>query len=810
MSAGGLEKRRLRPSQIVLGASAAVIYAMLIALLLWSYVAIDENTSQFGTAAQINSIFSTTQRESLVLIDEIEHAGDPEGLDRARIRLGLLQRQAHTLDIATQTSQSAFYQEMSDVVANNVRIVQEAFDSAGQDPMDEELRERTADSLRASEPTMKKLYDQSERELFDRVRSSLAARQTAERGMLGLAVVMVALAAVLVASLRRGVRSDFDLAYEALALEGEERSAAEAKLRASEHHFRALVHNASDVFTVIDSENRISYQSPAVERGLGHQPDELVGTPFLDLVDEADHDHAIEAVRAARDPNAETITSMLRLRSASGQALTFEVALSRLDNIDAGAPSDQMLVLNYRDISERLRYEEQLARQAFEDSLTGIANRAMFAKRLDDALSETPETSVAVLYLDLDRFKIVNDSLGHDAGDELLRQVARRLSQCVGRGDQGSRQRSETSRAADILARLGGDEFTVLLTGIDDPDGPRLVADRIVNSLQQPFQIAGHDVVITSSVGIAIGRSGQVTADGLMRDADAAMYHAKSNGKNRFETFEPAMHERAVERLLLETDLRAALDEHQLQLAYQPIFDLATGQATAAEALVRWQHPRRGAISPAEFIPLAEETGLIVPIGRWVIEEACRQTADWRRNGLADLSINVNLSVLQFDDPDLIDHVRRTLDITGLPATALCIEVTETLFMDNMDHAVEILIGLRDLGVRTAVDDFGEGHSSLRYLRDLPIDVVKVDRSFVAELDTNDASVAIFEAILTLGDALDLVIAAEGIETEEQLATLVRLGCPNGQGFLLARPMPPDEIVARLTSALADAGALAR
>lgn len=436
--------------------------------------------------------------------------------------------------------------------------------------------------------------------------------------------------------------------------------------------------------------------------------------------------------------------------------------------------------------------------EATTDLLTGLANRALFASRLAQALSRPYQTAVAVLFLDLDRFKAVNDSLGHDAGDDLLRQVADRLNACALDCDLAARARSRVTPVQDTIARLGGDEFTIMLADIDEGTLPQKVAARIVTQLEQPFRLGDTEVFISGSVGVATGYPGQTTPDALMRDADTALYHAKWNGRNRYEVFDPAMRQRERDRLRLQGDLRRAVDQGALTLAYQPIMDLATGKVIAVEALLRWHHPELGDISPTEFVSIAEETNLIVPIGRWVIGEACRQTAAWRGNGLPDLGVNVNISPRQFDDAGLVEHIHRTLTATGLPPAALCLEITETLLMKNVAQAIEILNQFNALGVRTAIDDFGAGNSSLRYLKDFPVDVIKVDCSIVAELGRSPSSTAIFEPIIMLGNTLDIDITAEGIETSRQLRILTDLHCPTGQGFFLTEPLPADEIPGRL------------
>ncbi|HEY8719010.1 putative bifunctional diguanylate cyclase/phosphodiesterase [Pengzhenrongella sp.] len=790
----GLARRRLRPLQVVLACTTIVLFVGLNVLLSWSYLGMTRTSQSFADAAETMATLNNMQRETLVLLDEVQNSHDTASFDHAELRLQLLGRQQKIFAVIARDD--GLYTELFAGIRRNADVASAAFVSAGSGPMDDAERESAATALRASGLPMKQLYDRSEIRLWSKVTTVLAARPTAERGMLGLSFMLVALGAVLVISIRRGVRSDFDRAYEAITREAVERQAAEAKLRESERRFRALVHHASDVFTVVDTRGNVTYQSPAVERALGHRADRLIGEPFVGIVDERDRPLVLDLLDRARDAESQTVCSELRLRTASGEASRFEVAISRLQESDGDDHGS--LVLNYRDISERLRYQEQLARQAFEDPLTGLANRALFAKDLDDALSRPSTAAVAVLFLDLDRFKVVNDSLGHEAGDELLRQVAVRLSTCVRDRATGGGPRSWEVEAQDTLARLGGDEFTILLSDVVVDDLPGRVAARIVEALRAPFQLGENEVFISASVGIATGRPGETTPDSLMRDADTAMYHAKWNGKARYELFDPAMNQRATERLRLEADLRAVVDDEGLTLAYQPITSLATGKVVSVEALLRWHHAERGDISPADFVPIAEETGLILPIGRWVLGEACRQTAAWRATGLPDLTVNVNLSVRQFDDPGLVDHILRTLEVTGLPPAALCLEITETVLMTDVAQGIEILHELKALGVRTAIDDFGCGYSSLRYLTDFPIDVIKIDRSFIVELVGPASSTAILEAIIVLGTALGTVITAEGIETPFQLETLTRLGCTTGQGFLLARPMAADAILGRL------------
>jgi diguanylate cyclase (GGDEF)-like protein/PAS domain S-box-containing protein len=416
----------------------------------------------------------------------------------------------------------------------------------------------------------------------------------------------------------------------------------------------------------------------------------------------------------------------------------------------------------------------ELETQAFHDPLTGLANRAVFFDRTEHALARASRltTRVAVAFLDLDNFKNVNDGLGHGAGDELLRRVATRLRAAV--------------RAGDTVARFGGDEFAVLLDAVTGPGEAMLVANRLLDSLSEPFAI-GREVVVTASAGVAL--AGASAAD-LLRDADVAMYHAKRAGKSRCVLFEPAMREAAIERLDVERELRIALRRGELFLAYQPIVDLASHRIVGLEALVRWRHPSRGVLPPGAFVELAEQAGLIVPLGREVIKGACRQIQAWKEGGWGLLPVSVNVSPRQLADPDLVRDVTAALDEAQLDPAALTLEITESVFVQHADRASEILRELRRLGVRIAIDDFGTGYSSLSYLNDLPLDVLKVDRTFIGAIGTRGGVV---ETLFRLGRVLGLRTVAEGVETAEELDAVCRFGADQAQGYLFSRPLPADE-----------------
>jgi diguanylate cyclase (GGDEF)-like protein len=428
--------------------------------------------------------------------------------------------------------------------------------------------------------------------------------------------------------------------------------------------------------------------------------------------------------------------------------------------------------------SQRAELEEELRRQALEDPLTGLANRTLFKDRVEHALERRRDNgkAIGVAFLDLDDFKTVNDSLGHAAGDELLVTVARRLKESV--------------RTSDTVARLGGDEFAVLLEDVEDVAVP---AHRILQALATPISLESKSVTVYGSVGIALHESGQTAAD-LLRNADVAMYKAKGEGKGGYRAFDETMHGAAIERFDLKNELLTAIANDEFRLHYQPIMDLTTGRRKAVEALVRWDHPLRGMVSPGSFIPLAEETGAIVPIGRWVLNTACAQVAEWRRSpGSSDLRLCVNVSPSQLGDSTLVSDVSRALDQSGLPATALVLEITESAFLLSDEQLAVTITELAALGVVIALDDFGSGYSSLGYLSKLPIGILKIDLSFVSRIDQGPEEAAVAQAIIMLGHTLDLEIVAEGIETSGQLAELQRRGCPLGQGFFLGRPAPPEQ-----------------
>jgi diguanylate cyclase (GGDEF)-like protein/PAS domain S-box-containing protein len=617
-----------------------------------------------------------------------------------------------------------------------------------------------------------------------------ARLQTAQKRALALtmaprrgtpAVLLVAGPDVADASVQAALRA---LATQiALALESAALSE-EVHRRRSEARFGSLVQHSSDLITVLGPDGRVNYQSPSIERVLGYAPEEIAGTLFSDLVDGGDRArllHLVEsAVTGAADPTQSIECTLVHKDGARRQ---FEILMTNLlEEEHVGG-----IVLNARDVSERKAFEAQLTHQAFHDAVTGLANRALFAERVRHAIirSRREDHGCAVLFLDLDDFKEINDSLGHAAGDEVLIEVARRVDGSI--------------RGADTAARFGGDEFAVLLEDIHSTQEAADTAERVLEALSMPLRVGHKELSLRCSLGISVlGADGDATADEMIRDADAAMYIAKRDGKGGYRMFEPAMHEGVLARLELRTDLQRAITTGQLELYYQPVVRLADGSVSGVEALLRWNHPERGMVPPDQFIPLAEETGLIVPIGRWVLREGCRHA----RRVLSAMpgetpSISINLSLKQIHQSDIVADVRDALADSGLDPARLTLEITETVLMADTEQAVQRLCELKELGVRLALDDFGTGYSSLSYLSKFPVDILKMDRSFLRAGASPEAS-DLATAVVALGATLDLEVVAEGIELREQWETLRDLGCDLGQGYFFAKPMNADDTLAFL------------
>ncbi len=579
----------------------------------------------------------------------------------------------------------------------------------------------------------------------------------------------------------------------ALALEGA-RLTEEIHVQRSEARFASLVQHSSDLITVVGPDAMVTYQSPSSERVLGYPPEELIGTRFDRLVAEEDGGRLLRVLAdgsAYARGDGEVIECTLRHRD--GGLRQFEILHTNLlaDEHVRG------IVLNARDISERKAFEEQLAHQAFHDPVTNLPNRALFVERVRHAIvrARREQTQLGVIFLDIDDFKTINDSLGHVAGDATLIDVAKRLSNSL--------------RSSDTAARFGGDEFVVLLEDLESTDTAVEVAERILEDLRQPLMVAGKELAVRGSIGISIFEgSSTAGADELIRDADAAMYISKRDGKSGYRLFEPEMHAGVLARLELRADLLRALESGQFELHYQPIVRLSDSRIAGMEALLRWQHPERGLVVPGDFIPFTEETGLIVPIGRWVLREACRQAVAvqqlWTES--PPLYMCVNLSARQLQHSDVISDVKDALAESGLAPQLLTVEITESMLIDDPEIAVVKLQELRSIGVRIAMDDFGTGYSSLSYLSRFPVDVIKMDRSFLRP-DTTRESLDLSSAVVALGSSLALEVVAEGIELDEQLSRLRDLGCELGQGFHFAHPLEAGALADYLVQSAAENGA---
>ncbi|MEW6583596.1 MAG: EAL domain-containing protein, partial [Actinomycetota bacterium] len=551
---------------------------------------------------------------------------------------------------------------------------------------------------------------------------------------------------------------------------------AEVRRRAEARH-RSLARDTTDIVTVVDGDGRIREAGAATENVLGHAPARLIGTPLTDLVHPADADR----LRAALPPRAADAPDVveLRLRHRDGTWHHTETTVTDLRH----DPDVAGVVVTSRNVAERKALQERLAHQALHDGLTGLANRALLIDRLEHALRrQPPGERLAVLIVDLDDFRSVNDSLGHAIGDAVLVTAATRLRGIV--------------RPADTVARHGGDEFAILVEGVTAMGDVERLADRLIATLEEPVDVDGHELRARASVGVVLSGGDAATAEDILRNADVAMHAAKTAGKARFAVFTPDMHAAILERHDLAEALRRAIDGGELRVRYQPIVDLADGHIVGTEALVRWQHPERGLVSPAAFIPLAEETGLIVPLGRWVLDTACRQMGRWHREAPADppLRLSVNLSERQLHDVQLVADVEDALRDSGLDPSCLVLELTESALIEERGDTVARLNALKSLGVRLAVDDFGVGYSSLRYLHRLPVDELKVDKSFVDHVDEGREQAALAEAIIAIGHRLSLETVAEGIETPDQVDALRSLGCEMGQGYRFATPLTAAEM----------------
>jgi len=549
--------------------------------------------------------------------------------------------------------------------------------------------------------------------------------------------------------------------------------------RAAEERFTSLVRNSSDVIAIADEGGRLFYATPSAERVFGLRAEDLAGRLFADLFAVEDQGRVREFFATSIGPRGASAMLELRVPRGGDKFRTVEIVGTNL----AAEPTVAGHVLNIRDVTDRKGLEDMLKRLAFHDPLTLLANRALFRDRVDHAIagSRRRGNRVAAIFVDLDNFKKINDSLGHGEGDRVLRATAQRLSKCT--------------RAADTVARLGGDEFAVLVEDAADEESVIGTAARIVEALKEPFAFGTSSLRVAASVGVAFAGEGDGVEE-LLRNADVAMYHAKAQGKSRYAVFQPKMQEAVRDRLRIEADLARAIGRNELRLLFQPIVDLESGYLLGVEALVRWQHPERGLIPPSEFITVAEESGQVVGLGRWVLYEACTQVRSWqdRMPRGRQLRVAVNVSGQQLQGDDLVAEVTGVLAHSGLDPGCLVIEMTESVVMNDTEATFAKLKALKHLGVRIAIDDFGTGYSSLSYLHRFPIDILKIDRSFVERLGAEKDGAELARAIITLGETLGLEVVAEGIEYEHQVRQLMDLGCVAGQGYYYSKPALLKEI----------------
>ena len=558
-----------------------------------------------------------------------------------------------------------------------------------------------------------------------------------------------------------------------------------AQVQATEARLKEFLEGANDLIFSVKPDGQFLYANQAWERVLGYDRSNISELALEDIIDPDMRIKCMaEIEKATRGEKVEPLEG--RLKTDAGEVVDVEGTITcSFENDKAGA-----VWVICRDISARKKAQEQLYFMAHHDQLTSLPNRLFFADRLRQAqaLAKREKHQCGILYLDLDRFKIINDTLGHAVGDLLLQEVGKRLRSCV--------------REVDTVARIGGDEFSIVLVNLNHVVDAEQVATKILKALAKPVQADEHELFITTSIGISIYPTHDDNPEGLLKKADAAMYQAKAQGRNNYQVYDHSMDQDAEKRMTLENGMRRAIEREEFRIFYQPKIDSVSGEITALEGLIRWEHPELGMLSPADFIALAEETGLIIPIGEWVMRRACQDNQRWQDEGLPKVRVAVNLSGYQLQSKNFVSTVATVLKETGLSGDCLEFEVTETVIMQNPDFAVSILTQLRDMGIHISIDDFGTGYSSLAHLKRFSVNTLKIDRTFVRDIEKNSTDAAITSAIISMGNSLDLKVIAEGVETEGQFAMLKEKHCDEMQGYLFSKPVPVEDVAELLRNGL--------
>ena len=557
-----------------------------------------------------------------------------------------------------------------------------------------------------------------------------------------------------------------------------ERKRMEKALRQSEEKYRTILESIQEGYFEVDLNGNFTFYNDSMSRLTGHSKEDLLGMNHKQFTSKETAKEVFQAfneVYTTGEPSKGFDWQIIRKDGGEG----FIEASVTLQKDSSGKPTGFKGMI--RDITERKRTEQQINYMATHDVLTGLPNRLMFSQLLNQAIrsAQRHKRQLAVFFIDLDRFKTINDSLGHEAGDRLLKEMARRFKKSL--------------RADDVIGRLGGDEFVILIEEVNELSQIAIVAHKILSSTIKPMVLPGEECRVTASIGISIYPKDGKDEQSLMKNADIAMYFAKEEGKNNYQFYSKDIQSQSNERFSIETNLRRALERNELSLEYQAKVDFKTGMITGVEALLRWQNPSLGSVTPTQFIPVAEETGLIVPIGRWVMKTACAQNVAWQRQGLPPVCMAVNLSLRQLMDDNLLEDIKAALDDSGMAPNLLELEITESMVMHNPARLIEVLTNIKKLGVRLAIDDFGTGYSSLAQIKNFPIDTLKVDRSFIRNLPQDSENKAITEAIITMGKTLSLTVVAEGVETQEQEDFLRDHICDEMQGFYFSKPIAPDK-----------------